>query len=58
MDICAHLRQPNRFTSEPARCKQTIARPAIGEIIANIIQTETKLNSIYFQVSQLSVLFS
>jgi hypothetical protein len=30
MDICAYLRQPNHLSFGPGRCKQTIARPAIG----------------------------
>lgn len=32
MDICAYLRQPNHLSFGPGRCKQTIARPAIGNI--------------------------
>jgi len=31
MDICTHLRQPNHLSFGPGRCKQTIARPAIGK---------------------------
>lgn len=30
MDICAYLRQPGHQLFEPGRCKQTIARPSIG----------------------------
>jgi hypothetical protein len=32
MDICAYLRQPNHLSFGPGRCKQTIARSAIGNI--------------------------
>jgi hypothetical protein len=32
MDICAQLRRPNQLLFGPGRCKQTIARPAIGII--------------------------
>ncbi len=32
MDICAYLRQPNHLSFGPGRCKQTTARPAIGNI--------------------------
>lgn len=31
MDLCTHLRQPNHLSFERGRCKQSIARPAIGE---------------------------
>ena len=30
MDICTYLRQPNHQSFGPGRCKQTIARPSIG----------------------------
>jgi hypothetical protein len=32
MDICTNLRQPNHLSFGPGRCKQTIARPSIGNI--------------------------
>ncbi len=32
MDICTYLRQPNHISFEPGRCKNTVARPAIGKI--------------------------
>lgn len=31
MDICTHFRQPNHLSFGPDRCKQTVARPAIGK---------------------------
>jgi len=37
MDICTYLRQPNHLSFEPGRCKQTIARPAIGLAIVGVI---------------------
>ncbi len=44
MDICTHLRQPNHLSFGPGRCKQTIARPAIGKTdFLNIITNEIKL---------------
>jgi hypothetical protein len=36
MDICTHLRQPNNSSFGPGRCKQTIARPAIGKIDSRV----------------------
>jgi len=45
MDICTHLRQPNHLSFEPARCKKTIARPAIGNNHFLYYKEEKKLFS-------------
>ncbi|CAF4055966.1 unnamed protein product [Rotaria sordida] len=39
VDICAYLHQPNHLLFEVSRCKQTIARPAIIDVIFLMIET-------------------
>lgn len=54
MDICTHLRRPNHLTYEPTRCKQTIARPAIGEIF---LMNQANLNSVLVGLAIIGVIF-
>ncbi len=43
MDICTHLREPNHLSFGPGRCKQTIARPAIGKIDLSSCDKDQKM---------------
>ena len=45
MDICTHLREPNHLSFGPGRCKQTIARPAIGKIDLSSSDKDQKMIS-------------